>query len=109
MASMWGDEVWTDTSFPAAHHSFLYCGVSEGSCVAFKSVLAACVLQMVEHANRVKGRKWAVIGQGLFPKTVHVSTPPKASLGDYLIPLSLTSHFHSVVEWTAPRQQSNVF
>lgn len=52
---------------------FLYCSVSEGSSVAFKSVPAAWALQMVEHAKRVKGRKCAVDGQALFPKSVCVT------------------------------------
>ena len=70
---------WTDTSFPAADRPFLYCGVSEGSCVAFKPVLVAWVLQVLEHANRVKGRKRpsghhrAVLGQALFPKSITVT------------------------------------
>lgn len=41
--------------------------------MAFKSVLAAQALQMVEHANRVKGRKWEVVGQALFPKSVRAT------------------------------------
>lgn len=72
MASMQGDEVWTDTSIPAAYRPFLYCSVSEGSCAAFKPVLAEWPFQMVEHVNRVKRRKQAITGQALFPKSVCV-------------------------------------
>lgn len=69
----------TDTSFPAAHQPFFCCVVSEGSCVAFKPVVAAQALQMLEQTNRVKGRKCpsgdhqAVPGQALFPKSVSVT------------------------------------
>lgn len=66
----------TDTSFPAADRPLLCCGVSEGSCVAFKPVLLAPALQTLEHANKVKGGKLpsgyhqAVLGQALFPKRI---------------------------------------
>lgn len=73
MASMRGDEVWTDKNFPAAYHPFLHCSVSEGSYVAFTAVLAAWALQMVEHAIRARRRNRAVIGQALFPKSVCVT------------------------------------
>lgn len=69
---------WTDI-FAAADCPFLYCGLSEGSCIAFNPVLVAQALQMLEHASRVKGRKCpsghhrAVLGQVLFPKSITVT------------------------------------
>lgn len=57
MASMQGDEVWTDTSIPAAYRPFLYCSVSEGSCAAFKPVLAEWPFQMVRTCQQGEEKK----------------------------------------------------
>lgn len=115
-ASAWEDNLWpgreetrsvpwilvTDTSFPAADRLFLYCSVSEGSCVAFKPVLVARALQTLEHANRVKGRKHpsghhrAVFGQALFPKSIAV-TPLQSQALEFISFPSLTSHFHCAI------------
>lgn len=63
----------TDSSFPAVDRPCLYCGVSEGSCVASKPVLVAWALQTPEHADKVKrgkhpsGYHLAVLGQALSP------------------------------------------
>lgn len=57
---------WTNTLCTAVNCPFLYCGVSEGSGVAFKPVLVAWVLQILEYDNTVREEKpQATTGQSL--------------------------------------------